>query len=445
MQMKFRRSLIAAAMLASVLVAAPAQAQKIERIVSPGGIVAWLVQDSTVPLVALQFAFRGGASQDPAAKSGVGHMVAGMLDEGAGEYDARAFQERMEREAIELSFNVDRDHFRGGLRTLSERRETAFDLLRLALTAPRFEESAIERTRTQTQAQLRRESTDPGSLATQAWWTTAYAGHPYGRPNKGTSDTVRDIKIEDLRGYKNRVLARDNLKVAIVGDIDAAAAGAMLDKVFGALPAKAELSVIPPAQPSGLGDKKTVSFDTPQSVVSFGGVGLPRKHPDYMTAHIVNHILGGGSFTSRLYSEVREKRGLAYGVSTHLLPMEFSALFMGWTQVRSEKTDESITVMQHEIRQMAEGGPSEDELAKAKDYVKGSYALGFDTSTKIASQLLGLQLQDLGIDYIATRDKIIDAVTLDDAKRVAKSLLEGGLLFTVVGKPTPAVRPSNPG
>jgi zinc protease len=332
------------------------------------------------------------------------------------------------------------------LRTLSEHREKAFDLLRLALTAPRFDDAAIERTRSQMLAQLRRESTDPGSLAAKAWWSKAFPNHPYGRPSNGSNESVAALNQADLKTYARRVMARDKLKIAIVGDIDAASARTMLDKVFGALPARAELLPVVTVAPADLGQKSTVSFDTPQSIVSFGGVGLPRKHPDYMTAHVVNHILGGGSFTSRLYQEIREKRGLAYGVSTYLYPMQYSALFMGWTQVRAEKADESVTVMQHEIRQMAERGPTEEELAKAKDYLKGSYALGFDTSSKIAAQLVSIQTQELGIDYIAARDKLIDAITVADAQRVAKSLLEGGLLFTVVGKPTSAsTRSTNPG
>ncbi|HEX2216340.1 MAG TPA: pitrilysin family protein, partial [Xanthobacteraceae bacterium] len=374
---------------------APAQATKIERLVSPGGIEAWLVRDATVPLVAVQFAFAGGSSQDPAEKAGLSNMVSALLDEGAGELDAAAFQEQLERQAIELRFHADRDHFRGSLRVLSEKRDAGFDLLRLALTAPRFDSEAVERIRTQIGAQLRRESTDPSEITSKVWWSTAFAGHPYGHPTKGTPESIVSIAIDDLKNYAQRVLARDQLKVAIVGDIDTGAAGAMLDRVFGGLPAKAELKTIVPALPSGLGRRVVVSFDTPQAVVSLGGVGLPRKHPDFMAAFVVNHILGGGSFTSRLYQEVREKRGLAYGVSTYLYPMEHSALFMGWTQVRADRAGESIKIMEAEIQRMAESGPTADELAKAKDYLKGSYALRFDSSTKIAAQLVQIQIDNL--------------------------------------------------
>ena len=423
----------------------PAEATKIDRIVSPGGIEAWLVRDSTVPVVALNFAFSGGSSQDPAGKAGLANMTAALLDEGAGDLDAAAFHERLERQAIEIRFSTDRDHFRGSLRTLTERSGDAFELLRLALTAPRFDAAAVERIRTQLASVLRRESTDPNTIASKAWWSTAFPNHPYGMPTKGTPESLAAIQIPDLRDYARRVVVRERLKIAVVGDIDAEAAGAMLDKVFGALPAKPELTSVANAQPAGLGRRMVVPFDAPQAVVSVGGVGLPRKHPDYMTAYIVNHILGGGSFTSRLYQEVREKRGLAYGVNTYLYSMEHSALFLGWTQVRADRTGDSIAIIEQEIRRMADSGPTADELAKAKDYLMGSYALAFDTSTKIAAQLVQIQIDDLGIDYITRRRDLIDAVTAEDARRVAKNLLETGLLTIVVGRPVGVTSTGGPG
>jgi zinc protease len=321
------------------------------------------------------------------------------------------------------------------LRTLVERRDAAFDLLRLALTAPRFDPEAVERIRMQIAADLRRRTTDPNDIASKAWWAAAFPGHPYGQPEKGTLETVAQITAIDLKNYVRRAFARANLKVAIVGDIDAAAAGAFLDRVFGALPAQPDLATVPDARPVGLGRRMVIQFDVPQAVVSFGGVGLPRKHPDFISAFVVNHILGGGSFTSRLYQEVREKQGLAYGVSTYLYPMEHAALFSGWTATRSDRTGDAIEIIEREIRHMAENGPTADELARAKDFLKGSYALRFDTSTKIAAQLVQIQIDDLGIDYIERRNGLIDAVTLEEAKRVAKGLLHGGLLVTIVGKP----------
>jgi zinc protease len=429
---------LASALALAALVASgpsPAAATKIERVVSPGGIEAWLVQDKTVPLVAIDFAFRGGANQDPADKAGVANLVAALLDEGAGELDSKAFHERLAEHAIQLGFNTGRDNFRGWVRTLSEHRQQAVALLRLALTAPRFDADAVERSRSQVVSRLTRESTSPNDIAGKRWWSTAFPDHPYGRPVSGTLDSVPRIATDDFRDYARRVFARDNLKVAVVGDIDAASVGALLDEVFGALPAKAELAPVAAARPEGLGRRIVVELDVPQAVVTFGGPGIPRKDPDFIAAYIVNHILGGGSFSSRLYSEVREKRGLAYSVYSSLVWLDHAAMFMGGTGTRAERAGETITLIEEEIKRLIETGPTEDELARAKSYLKGSYPLGFDTSSKIAGQLVQIQLDNLGIDYPERRNGLIEATTIEDVRRVAKRLLDSGLLVTIVGRP----------
>ena len=430
------RALIGASLL--VAMAAPAAATKIERVTSPGGIEVWLVQETSVPLIAMDFAFRGGAGQDPADKAGLASFVAGMIDEGAGDLDSKTFHERLESKAIELSFTANRDHFTGSLRTLTENKDAAFEMMRLALNAPRLDAADVERIRSETLGILRRESTNPDNMASQRWWETAFAGHPYGRPVRGTLDSVSTISAQDMRAYMKDVFARDTLKVGIVGNIDGATAGALVDKVFGALPAKAALRKVAPADPQGLGRVIAIDFDVQQSVVMMGGVGIPRKDPDFMAAFLVNHILGGGAFSSRLYREVREVRGLAYSIYSTLVPLDSAALFMTATATRGESAKQTLDVVAKEIRRLAESGPTQEELAKAKSYQKGSFALRFDTSTKIAAQLVQIQIDDLGIDYIDKRNDLVEAVTLADVQRVAKRLLDGGMLVTMVGRPQPA-------
>jgi len=434
----FRRPLQAAVLTlaASVVPAVPAaNAMQIERVVSPGGIEAWLVREPSVPLVALEFTFRGGAAQDPAERPGVANLVADTIDEGSGDLDSRGFHEELEKRAIELSFQASQDYFRGTLRTLNEQRDKAFDLLRASLNTPRFDTEPVERIRAAVLSNIRRETTVPEEIASRRWWAAAFPGHAYGRHIHGTLESVAQITVDDLRTYARRVFARDHLKVAVVGDIDAASVGIVLDKVFGGLPAKAELAPIATASPQGLGRRIVIPLDVPQAAVTFGGPGIARSDPDFMAAYMVNHILGGGSFSSRLYQEVREKRGLAYGVHDSLLWLKHTSLLLGGTATRSDRTAEALQIIEHEIRRLAETGPTAEELTKAKAYLKGSYVLGLDTSTKIANQLVQIQNDDLGIDYIERRGALIDAVTLDAARRVAKRLLDGGLLVTVVGKP----------
>jgi zinc protease len=426
----------AAALVTATLISnAPARATKIERVVSPGGIEAWLVRESSIPLVSMDFSFKGGSDQDPADKPGVGYLSTGVLDDGAGDLNADAFHKLLEETAIELRFSTGRSHVQGSVRMLKERQEQGFDLLRLALTAPRFDADAIERARAQVLSGLRRETTSPNDIASRTWWKAAFPEHPYGRPTNGTLESVPQITVDDLKTYARRVLARDTLKVAVVGDIDATELGKVLDRVFGALPAKAELNPVPDASLQAMGKRIVVDLDVPQAVLTLGGPGIARKDPDFITAFVVNHILGGGSFSSRLYDEVREKRGLAYGVYSYLLPLDHAALVMAGTATRADRVAETLQIMEAEIRRLADGGPTATELAKAKAYLKGSYALRFDTSSKIAGQLLQIQIDELGIDYINKRNALIEAVTLADAKRVAKRLYGGEFLVTVVGRP----------
>jgi zinc protease len=397
------RSLLAIAVVAAAVLAQPAliqsaHATNIERVTSPGGIEAWLVRDTSLPLIALNFSFLGGAS-------------------------------------VELRFSATHDYFQGSIKLLRERQDQSFELLRLALNEAKFEDAATARVASQILAALRRETTDPGSIAGRTWWNTAFAGHPYARPNNGTLTSVPTITGQDQKDYARRVFTRAHLKVAAVGDIDAATLGKVLDRVFGALPASGELRSVPNAAPRETGRRIVSQLNVPQAVIRLGGTGIPRKDPDFMAAYLVNHILGGGSFTSRLYDEVREKRGLAYGVYSYLSNLRHTSLFIASTQTSADQTREALELIELEIRRMVNEGPTEAELAKAKAYLKGAYALNFDTSTKIASMLLQIQLDDLGIDYIDRRSAIIDAVTIEDARRAAKRLAAGGVLTTVVGQP----------
>jgi zinc protease len=360
-------------------------ATKIQHLVTPGGIEAWFVQDATVPLVSMEYAFSGGAAQDPADKPGVGNMVASLLDEGAGDLDSKTFHERLDRRAIELSFNIARDQFRGSLRMLKENRDEAFDLLRLSLTSPRFDSDDVERIRSQIISGLRRDTTNPNALAGRKFVELAYGDHPYGRPAFGSLESVPKIQISDLKNYVHRVLAKDHLKIAVVGDVDPATLAKLLDHTFGGLPAKGDLTPVADVVAAKPPQRAFVPLDVPQTIVMFGGPGIKRHDPDFMAAYIVNHILGGGSLSSRLYHEVREKRGLAYSISESLLWMDHSSLFIGTTGTRADRAGETVDAINKEVRRMADDGPTQKELDEAKSYLKGSQMLALDTSSKLAS------------------------------------------------------------
>ena len=412
------------------------RAATVQKVRSPGGIDAWLVEDYAVPLVAIDFSFKGGAAQDPAGKTGAAAMMASLLDEGSGDLDSEAFHRALDDRAIEISFGADRDAVSGRLKTLSRAVGEAVDLLRLALNAPRFDDDAVERVRAQITAGFRREAKDPDALAGRGWRDSAFPGHPYGLPVRGTAETLATVGRADLVEIYRRTLVRRDLKIAAVGAIDAATLGDMLDRAFGDLPASGSLVEIPPVAVAAGGRPQVIDLDIPQSTIRFGLPGIARRDPDHMAAVVVNHILGGGVFSARLFREVREKRGLAYSVYSHLSTFDRTAIFGGGTSTKNERAKESLDVIGQEIDALATQGPTAEELDKAKKFLTGSYALRFDTSLKIASQLVNLQTEGFDVSYLDERNGLIEAVSLDDAKRVGTRMLGAGpLLTTVVGRP----------
>ena len=419
---------------------------KIERVISPGGIEAWLVHSDANPLIAMRFAFRGGSTQDPKGKEGLAYFISAMMDEGAGEFGAVAFQEREQALAMRMDFDTSRDVMLGNVQTLTANKDEVFDLVRLALTKPRFDKDAVERVRAQILAGLKFDENDPGTVASLAWDRLAFQDHPYGRPIKGTMASISAIAPDDLAGYVDRVFARDKLVISVVGDIDAATLGKALDHIFGDLPLQSALTPVAEANPPLGPTSEIIEMDVPQSVAQFGHRGIARKDEDFIPAYVLNYIIGGGGFSSRLMEEVREKRGLAYSVHSNLFPFQHGAVFIGNVATKNEAVGQSLDVIASELRRVADQGPTEEEFADAKSYLTGAYALRFESSSSIANQLLWIQIEDLGIDYAARRNELVEAVTLDDIKRVAKRLIEADrLITTIVGKPVAAKSQAAPG
>ncbi len=416
--------------------ASGAHAMKIQSVKSPGGIEAWLVEEHSVPLMALRFAFEGGNAQDPVGREGVANFLSGMMDEGAGDLTAVQYQQRMEELAMRMSFDDSRDTVYGSFETLTANRDKAVELLRLAVTKPRFDADAVERVKAQLQASLAFAAKNPDQVAAKAWAATAYPGHPYGRPATGTTTTVAAMTGADLEAFRKRTFARSNLKIVAVGDIDAKTLGLLIDTVFGTLPAKADLVAVPAVSLPVGGKQQVIEMDVPQSVATFGINGISRKDPDFMAAFVLNQIIGGGGFASRLMEEVREKRGLAYSVYSYLQPMRSASVFAGGVATKNEEMGQSLDVIRAEFKRMADEGPTQAEYENSRSFLTGSYALRFDTNAKIANQLLAIMQDDLGIDYVDKRNTQIDAVTLDDLRRVAKRLLKtDDMIITIVGKP----------
>lgn len=425
-----------ASLLFSVfLISSPSSAMNIEKVVSPKGIEAWLVEDHTLPMIAVQFGFHGGSAQDPAGKEGLAFFVSGMMDEGAGDIESQAFQEKLQELAIDMSFESAPDAFTGGIKTLSENKDEAFRLLGLALKAPRMDEDAVDRVRHQILAIIKSNSEDPEAVARETWLANVFDDHPYGRPEKGTEATLGALTPEDLKGYVKDNFARSNLKIAVVGDITAEQLAAALDGIFGDLPENPKLAEVPEAKWEIDGSQLVVPMATPQTVVTFGFPGPKRHDPDFYAAYVLNNIVGGGGFSSRLMEEVREKRGLAYSAYTYLNPLDHAGISMGGVATKNERVRESIEVIKSVFEDIAKNGPTEQELEDAKRYLTGSYALRFSSSTRIASIVLWVQLEDLGMDYIEKRNGLIESVQLEDIKRAASLIDLKDMFITIVGQP----------
>ncbi|WP_019996676.1 M16 family metallopeptidase [Aureimonas ureilytica] len=411
-----------------------AEAVEIKEVTSPGGIHALLVEDYTNPLIAMRFAFKGaGSTQDAPGKEGTANLLSGLLDEGAGDITSQAFQAKLDELGVALSYDAGYDNFSGNFRTIVENEDEAFKLLKLSLNEPRFDEEPVARIRGQIAANIRANEQDPGTLASRAFRRTVFPDHPYARPSDGTQESLAAVTADDLKSFRSTHFGRDNLVVGVVGAISPETLKRRLDETFGPLREKAELADIADITPAA-GKSEAVTLDVPQTQIQFALPGVQRKDPDFFAAYLVNHVLGGGTFSSRLYQEIREKRGLAYGVGTGLSSFDHAAMLAGSTATRADKANESVAIIRAELKRMAENGPTAEELAKAKAFVKGSYAVqNLSSSLAIASTLVGIQLEDLGVDYIDKRQGLIDAVTLDDTKRVAKELLSADPTIITVG------------
>lgn len=418
------------------VIAVPAQAIDIQEVTSPGGIKAWLVEDHSIPFVSLSLDFKGGASLDDPNKRGAINLMTATLEEGAGKRNATEFAQALEALGAELSFDVGDDSLNVSMRALTENRDEAADLLAQALSQPRFDDSAVERVRAQVQAVIKSEATDPQAIAAKEMARQAWGEHPYATSINGSSDSVARLTRKDLVAAKNRVLARDRVVIGAAGDISAEELGPLLDKILGGLPEKGTVPLPEQAELQLTGGVTVIDWNSPQTIVSFAGPGLPIDDPDYFAAYVANHILGGGGFSSRLMNEIREKRGLTYGIGTGLATGLYGQTWQGGMAGSNDTVKQAIDLIRQEWDRMAEEGVTQQELTDAKTYLTGEYPLRFDGNGKIASILAGMQLVGFPIDYPNTRNEQVEAVTAEDVQRVAERLLHSKeLRFVLVGRP----------
>jgi zinc protease len=434
--MKRLRHLLA--VLIAVVVALPtgAGAVDIKPVTTLMGLRAWLVQDKSAPAVALSFSFAGGTASDPSGQAGVTNLMAVLLTDGAGALGAQAYRQRQEDAAASVSFSASLDRLSGSLRVLSANRDEGFELLRLALVQPRFDADMVEQRRAQIVAALNQANQRPASVAARTLMETEFAGHPYAGNPDGTPDDVKRLTPQNLKQRAQALLMRNGLIMAAVGDIDEAELGRLIDRVFGALPMGVPAALPPDWQPPTKARTIVVERPVPQSTALMGLPSITRDDPDWYAALILNHVLGGSGQQSRLFTEVRDKRGLAYGASSSLRSYRKAGLLVISTASANERIAESLRVVRGELGRLRNEGPSEAEFANAKTYLTGALALSLDSSGAIAGLLHSMQVDNLPSDHLTRRAALINAVKIEDVRRLARKLLREDVMTTVVvGKP----------
>jgi zinc protease len=416
--------------------ALPARAEiAIQTVTSPGGITAWLVEEPGIPFTALEIRFQGGTSLDLPGSRGAVNLMTALLEEGTGDLDSQGFAAARDDLAARFGFSANGDTVGVSAQFLTENRDAAVDLLRGAIIAPRFDQDALDRVRGQVLSGLRSDAKDPEALASRRFNELAFGDHPYGSSGDGTEDSVAALTREDIVEAHKASMTRDRLFVAAVGDITPAELGPLLDRLLGDLPAVGRQS---PALADWVaaGGVDVIDFPTPQSVILFGHEGIARDDADFFPAFVANEIFGGQRFTARLMTELREKRGLTYGVGSYLVPMDLGATVMGQMATANETVAEAIDLIRAEWARLAAEGVTPEELEAAKTYLTGSYPLRFDGNADIAEILVGMQLDGLPIDYVTNRNAMVEAVTLEDVRLVvARVFRPDDLLFVVTGQP----------
>ncbi|GIL40998.1 M16 family metallopeptidase [Roseiterribacter gracilis] len=408
-----------------------------QRVVSPGGIEAWLIEDHKVPVLSLRWSFLGGWALDPAGKEGLVEFACTLMDEGAGDLDSQTFQKKLADANIAFGISPERDRLSGSLKVLTQSRDLGVELAALALTKPRFDEDAVERMRAATLSNIQAELAKPGWIAGRALAEAIYGNHPYAHPQRGTLASVKTITGADMKAFMSQRLARDTLMVAVAGDIDAKTLGPLLDKLFGGLPATSPKVDIADVQLPTQGKTIVVERPIPQTIVVSATQGVRRSDPQWYAASLMNYVLGGGSFNSRLMEEIRDKRGLTYGVSSGLASYEHAASLQASGATKNQTAQQFVDLLKEEFKKMADRGVTQKELDEAKAYQTGSLPLSMTSTDKIAALLLQLRQDNLGIDYLKKRNAMINAVTLAEVNAVAKKLLDPAKLTVVmVGKPT---------
>ncbi len=394
------------------------------RVVTPNGMTLLVVAQHSLPIVSVEVLVQSGSLYDPAGKPGLSNLTAGLLDEGTAGRSALEITDALAAVGARLSVRASYDYVTAGLRVLKKDVETGFDLLSDILVHPVFDSSEFKRVRTIILGEIQAEKDQPHAIARQAFRKITFGSHPYYHPVKGFEESLPEIKQADLVSFHRKHYRPNNAIISIVGDVTLQEAEVLVQKYFGKWK-KGTLDP-PKIEPAhALRSKKVrkIEKDLSQATVILGHVGIKRTNPDYYAVRVMNYILGGGGFSSRMMREIRDNQGLVYSIyssfSGNQDPGPFSVTF----QTENGNARKAIEGILLEINRIREEDVSKEELSEAKAYLVGSFPLRMDTTRKVASLLPQIEFHNLGLHYLKEYAELINRVTVNDVRRVAKKYL----------------------
>ena len=406
-----------------------------ESLKTKNGIKFWLIEDKSLPLVSMSFSFKGGSILDPIGKDGVTNLMTSLLDEGTQNFTASEYRLFKRENGIKISFSSSKERVEGTFQVVKPRLQEGFYLLFESINKARFPINEIKKVKSQVKASIKIDNSNISTIASNKFNEFFFKDKLIGRNTKGTLKTLSTISRDDIKSIYKSSFIKDRLVIGISGDIDPSLAKKYVDYVFGDLQSEKFKNPISKLKELSEG-RKIIKMKTPQTTVVFGQKGLGRKDEDYFAARVINYVLGGGGFQSRLYKEIREANGLVYSIYSYLMPYEYAGVIVGGFQTRNENVGTTIEKVKSEWKKIKTNGITKTELQNAKTYYKGSFSRNFTSTMSIASLLMIVQYYDLGEDYFRKRDLIIDDLKLNEINNLAKKLFDSeSLFFMIVGEP----------
>ncbi|WP_300376014.1 pitrilysin family protein [Henriciella sp.] len=407
----------------------------IQQFTTPGGISVWLVEEPSIPIMSVRMAWEQGEATDPEDLEGLTGAMTYMMNEGAGDMDSLAFATRMEELNMSFSCGSGNENTYCSANMLTDNASQAMDLVALALNEPRFDTGPIERFKREQLISIKTRETNANYLAGRARNQALMPDHPFSRETSEAS--INAITPELIAGRKDQIMTHEGLYVTAVGAMSPEELAPLLDAALSELPAETGLEPVGDVElKAPLAEPVVVDLPQPQSLVSFTSPAMARDDADYFPAYVLNYTFGGGGFESRLMKDLRVEKGLTYGVYTGISTGDHLNTWRGGGQTKNESVGAFIEGIKTNMLSIVEDGVTEEELSDAKAYLTGSYPLSFDSNSKIASNLMGVRLEDLGVDYFDRRNALVQAVTLEDVNRVAAEYLKPeNFSFFVVGQP----------